>query len=121
MSGYEAAVDPFLAAITAGDDERAELLSRAAVDDLVFFGPEPNEAFESREQLGAYLAQMSTMLPPGTTVLRTTPVHEHHGQVRWRMAFRLPDGTEPYRFEGFGEGDGGGRLRKIVTFDVTKE
>ncbi len=121
MSQYEAAVDAFVKAVMTSDEEtRNEELSTAVTEDVVFFGPEPHEAFESRHQLSDYVAQVSQALPPGTTVLRTTPVDDHHGQVRWGMVFRLPDGTDAYRFEGFGEGQEG-RLRRIVTFDVGQE
>lgn len=99
--------------------EREGELSRGVTEDVVFFGPEPNEAFSSRDELEQYLAKFPQMLPPGTKIERITPVHEHHEHVRWGLVFRMPDGTEGYRFEAFGEGRDG-RLAKLVMFEVTQ-
>lgn len=102
MGAYDAAVDAFVNAVNASDEKtRAEELAKAVTEDVVFFGPEREEAFENRDQLGEYLGKIGEMVPPGTKVVRTTPVDEHHGQVRWSLVFRLPDGTDAYRFESF--------------------
>jgi hypothetical protein len=119
MGAYDGAVEAFVNAVNAPSEEiRTEELEKAVVEDLTFFGPEEEEAFGSSDELKEYLRQISQMLPSGTTLERTSPVHEHHDHIRWGFAFKAPDDTEIFRFEFFGEGTDG-KFGKIILFEVT--
>lgn len=109
-------VAKYTAAFSEPDDgKRRELLRACFATDGVFAAP-PAGVLEGRDALDAYIAGVQRQMP-GTELVRTTGIDEHHGRLRFRGKALLPEGDVLIEaVEHVAELDGDGRISRMTVF-----
>ena len=95
------------------EQERRRLLERSWADDGTYTDPTAHVA--RREALVRHIAGFQQQMP-GSRVVLTSGVDEHHRMFRFTRRLVGPDGTPMFDGIDFGEVSADGRLQRIVGF-----
>lgn len=107
--------DASLAAWSERDrDRRAKLLDESWSADPSF--RDPFAFVNGREALDAHIEEVLAMSPPGARLVRSGPVEQCHGHVRFSWRAEGPDGSAFATGTNFGDLAGDGRLARVVGF-----